>query len=119
MITDDIRTRELKNLENTSTAPENVAYIFQDRKGVEFMPENMSTRKEFLVEDDWMLLMSAKGQTAHQNLLTNPSAFFLPRFVINTHAVLSDTPFTGWGTATCLRSAALSRTRLVAKSLSL
>ena len=89
----------------------------QKRRGV--YAENVSTRKEFLVEDDWLLLMSPKGQTAHQNLLTNPSAFFFPREEINAHAISSDTPFTGWGTATCLRSAALSRTRLVAKSLSL
>ena len=49
----------------------------QKRRGV--YAENVSTRKEFLVEDDWLLLMSPKGQTAHQNLLTNPSAFFFPK----------------------------------------
>ena len=46
--------------------------------------------QEFLVEDDWLLLTSPKGQTANQSLLTNLSAFFLPRFVTNAHAVLSD-----------------------------
>ena len=47
--------------------------------------------QEFLLEDDWLLLTSPKGQTAHQSLLTNLSAFFLPRFITNAHAVL-----TGW-----------------------
>ena len=67
--------------------------------------------QEFLEEDDWLLLMSPKGQTAHQNLLTNLSACFLPRFAINAHAISSDAPFTGWGTATCLSSAASSPNR--------
>ena len=81
-------------------------YIFQDRKGEEFMQkmwapgsQRAPKSQEFLLEDDWLLLTSPKGQTAHQNLLTNLSAFFLPR---NAHAVLSDrvnvisSPFNCW-----------------------
>ena len=84
-------------------------YIFQGRKGEEFMQKlwapgshRAPKSQEFLVEDDWLLLTSPKGQTAHQNLLTNLSAFFLPRFAINAHAVLSDrvnvisSPFNCW-----------------------
>ena len=103
---------------NYSVSPN---YIFQDRKGEEFMqkmwaPGNQRVPKSpgFLEEDDWLLLTSPKGQTAHQDLSPfSAKMFFLSRwFVINAHAVLSDTPFTGWGTATCFNSAALHANRL-------
>ena len=61
-------------------------YIFQDRKGEEFMQkmwapgsQRAPKSQEFLLEDDWLLLTSPKGQTAHQNLLTNLSAFFFAK----------------------------------------
>ena len=114
------RAREIPGIGHRSTADQRLAQVQEMlRQSAKWYPwlasRHLPPEKwEFLEEDSWLLLMSPTGQTAHQDLSPfSAKMFFLPRwFVINAHAVLSDTPFTGWGTATCFYSAASSPNRL-------